>query len=438
METTTPSNTTTAAVSAAVSGKSWVMSVAVAVVGEGDLRMLLSTPSKDGTIEEEVEEEESAIPCSNGWFFFVIYGPLYAIICCFGLLGNSLSFGVLHRHSRNNVSTFLLKALAVSDNIFLFTAGVVQMYPAMAVYSGSTEHLRSIYSHYQMFAWPLAHIVQFGTVWMMVLVAANRYIAVCYSLHAQRLCSKRKVEIQIAVIAVASVVYSIPRFIEYRYGSVNVTDVRDNTTQLLEINVGLASQHVYNILYENVAYCLFVFLLPLIILVVFNAHLLRELKRSQRLRKTLRKKEGRTNSDENNITLVMIVIIVVFILCQTPASANQILYYVTDAAAKSTCSTYMKYYHLCNLLITMNSSLNFIVYCLFRRQFQQQLRYMMGCRSTFRTKAIVDAGNGRRSAGRLPTDSCTNTSTRFSDTLRSVSTTIRCQLLTTQDQALDE
>lgn len=156
-----------------------------------------------------------------------------------------------------------------------------------------------------------------------------------------------------------------------------MTDALDNSTRLSDQNFGLASYVVYNIVYENVAYCLFAFLLPLFILIFFNTHLLRALKQSRRLRQTTVRR-GKRTSDENNVTLVMVVIIINFILFQTPASANQILYYVTDHASKTTCSPYMMYYHLSNLLITVNSSSNFVIYCLFRRQFQQQLRCLIG------------------------------------------------------------
>ena len=85
------------------------------------------------------------------------------------------------RSRRQAVSTYLLKALAVSDNVFLATAAAVQMYPAMATVAGQSAHLHRIYPYYQILAWPLAHIVQLVSVWMMVLVAGNRYVAVCRS-----------------------------------------------------------------------------------------------------------------------------------------------------------------------------------------------------------------------------------------------------------------
>jgi len=122
---------------------------------------------------------------------------------------------------------------------------------------------------------------------------------------------------------------------------------------LVELNVGLASDRVYNVLYENVAYCLVAFLVPLATLVVFNVRLVVQLRQSRQLRRTLRPLQfsrsfssggtlrgrgsdgqdggesgvvGASSSghDETNITLVMVVIIVVFIICELPASANQV------------------------------------------------------------------------------------------------------------------
>ena len=318
------------------------------------------------------------VPCASTTFFFVIYGPIYGAVCFLGIIGNSLSYAVLHKFSRSNVASLLLKALAVSDNLFLVTASVLNMYPGMIFHFGLIEQIKPIFPYLQIYAWPFAHMAQMGTVWMMLLIAVNRYIAVCRPLQAPSLCTKSKVKIQIIIMSIGIVLYNLPRFFEYRYITYNIT-MPDNTTMPAETNVGLQSQHVYNILYENVAYCLFLFLIPLLLLIVLNVHLVWELKTAQKSREVLA--NSRTNSDENNITLVMIVIIIVFIVCQMPASVNQILFYIVDNIQKTTCSYYQKYYHACNLLITMNSSVNFVIYCVFRRQFQQDLWALLSCKS---------------------------------------------------------
>lgn len=322
-------------------------------------------------------DEPILVPC--GRFFFLIYGPLCGMVCLFGLIGNILSFAVLHKYSRNNNATYLLKALAISDSLFLITAIGIQMYPAMAMYFDLYDQLKPIYPKMQTYGWPIAHMVQMGTTYMMVLIAVNRYIAVCKPLHACTLCSKKQVQLQISIICLCIVIYNIPRFFEYNYVAKNNTN-SDNHTYMVTENVGLITYTVYNYLYEIASYCVFVFLVPLLILIVLNVLLVRELKRANQSRRTIC---SRRNAEENNITLVIIVIILVFIVCQSPASVNQILYYtpVGQSIESQMCASYEKYYHISNLLIITNSAINFIVYCLFRRQFRHELLALFGCRT---------------------------------------------------------
>ena len=349
------------------------------------------------TTQPSLEIHDSLVPC--GSFFFVVYGPLFGLVCLVGVLGNALSFCVLHRQSRVSVATFLLKALTVSDSLFLVTASLVQIYHAMSMYFGLISQLQSVFPYLQMYAWPLAHIVQMLSVYMMVLVAVNRYIVVRKPLEAQRLCTKRRVKLQMICMTLGIVCYNIPRFFEHRYVTVRLDDVINpsnsssdasvtawNTT---EQDVGWYSNRVYIIAYENIAYILFVFLLPLLVLVVVNTHLCIELRRASKNRQaTLATRRSR---DEHNITLVMIVIIIIFIACQSPACVNQILFHTIGQQTRG-CSTYERYYHVSNLLITCNSATNFFVYFLFRRKFQTELWSLLSCRK------VAPANSKRRSA----------------------------------------
>jgi len=107
---------------------------------------------------------------------------------------------------------------------------------------------------------------------------------------------------------------------------------------------------VYTVVYENILYCLFVFLGPLLILASLNACLVNELVRARRrLRdrqldrlpdRRLRDRrlpatmcgDASVEGSEQNLTLVMIVLIVVFVVCQTPAFVNQLLFSLIGAA----------------------------------------------------------------------------------------------------------
>ena len=97
------------------------------------------------------------------------------------------------------------------------------------------------------------------------------------------------------------------------------------------IETDLKESFLYNIIYENVLYCLFVFLGPLLILVSLNACLVNELVRARRRLRERRLPatmcgDASVEGSEQNLTLVMIVIILVFVVCQTPAFVNQLLF----------------------------------------------------------------------------------------------------------------
>lgn len=69
-----------------------------------------------------------------GLFFFIVYGPAYSLICLFGLIGNCLSWVVLNTHKRRGVANYLLKALAVVDNLFLITVIINHIAMGMSFY----------------------------------------------------------------------------------------------------------------------------------------------------------------------------------------------------------------------------------------------------------------------------------------------------------------
>ena len=384
--------------------------------------------SSASAAEDAAKVVTSTRPCSI--FLFILYGPLFGSVCALGILGNVLSFILLHKYSPNSVASYLLKSLAVADNMFLIAASSVQIYPAMLMSVGQEHNLLPIYPYIQTYAWPLVHMAQMTSVWMTVLVAGNRYIAVCKPLHALYLCTKGRVKTQMWLMIFLVVVYNTPRFFEYKFIVINGTaEATNNSAEPETINIGLASLPLYNIIYENVSYCLFVFFLPLSVLIFFNAHLVNALKHAGRQRKQITKSFSRddsctsssatlthpvyslrgtssamtmtttttttttpqplsraasrsaTSADENNVTLVMIIIVLVFIICETPAALNQILYYVFPYS-DSECTHYNRFYNICNLLVVLNSSLNFVIYCFFRRQFQQQLATLCFCRQS--------------------------------------------------------
>ncbi|ESN97339.1 hypothetical protein HELRODRAFT_178125 [Helobdella robusta] len=91
------------------------------------------------------------------------------------------------------------------------------------------------------------------------------------------------------------------------------------------------------------------------------------------------------NDGDQNITKVMVGIVVVFILCQTPGYINSILNYCNPDYKCG--NAYFYYYHLSNLAISTNSVVNFIIYCVFRKQFREKCVRIF-CARNYRYKQI--------------------------------------------------
>jgi len=89
-----------------------------------------------------------------------------------------------------------LQVMAVIDNLFLLATGLSQMFTATTLYNGITSHWFSVYL--RTLVWPLVHITQMLTVYMTVIIACNRYIAVCHPYRAERLCSLTVVRLKVS------------------------------------------------------------------------------------------------------------------------------------------------------------------------------------------------------------------------------------------------
>lgn len=298
-------------------------------------------------------------------YLFVIYIILLPPIIFIGLAGNTLSLIVLGYDARKSVATLILQVLALVDNLFLLSVGITQTFAALSLFYEelSAYHVQP---YMQIFLWPLVHITQFWTIYITILIAVNRYIAICKPYEAHKLCKKSLVRIQIGIVILFAIVYNVPRFLEYEIEKV----MENNITEISAIPTSMKKNELYRLLYESLAYGIFVFFAPLLTIIILNYCLIKELIAVRRRLIT----QNTGSEEESNITNVMVIIILIFIFCQTPALINQILGFVLTDSGYKCGNAYYYYYHISNMLVSANSSTNFFVYCAFRKQFRNRVK----------------------------------------------------------------
>lgn len=115
-------------------------------------------------------------------------------LCLVGISGNLVSIVVLGRdRSIRRTTGLLLRALAVTDTVYLVSCLFIQTAKTIC---DSTDWVHPTVCralpYLEPYMWPLASIAQTGNVWMLVVITADRYVAICRPLHAAqyRYCTK--------------------------------------------------------------------------------------------------------------------------------------------------------------------------------------------------------------------------------------------------------
>ncbi|KAK2147867.1 hypothetical protein LSH36_533g01050 [Paralvinella palmiformis] len=314
---------------------------------------------------------------------FIVSFVLLGVTCIFGFVGNVLSILTLRRDSVKSVTTFLLSALAVADTAFLVPVVFVILIPTgCEFYQNCPERLNNVIPILEQFGWGITGTCHTCTVYVTVLVAVHRYLWVCRLESARRLSGLRRTKFQVAAVPVFALLYNSPRFFEYRVihyswndtTSAGVNVIRRETTKILAT---VGRNEVFQIGYKNVLFIVVMYAVPLAILILVSANLIRTL----RIRRDTLRRLGSTNSSsasssrrDDNITLVLVIIIAAFIVCQTPIMIQRLMLAVSGTSALLGCGTFYFYFeHFAYYMVLLNSSTNFVIYILFSPHFRQTL-----------------------------------------------------------------
>ena len=204
------------------------------------------------------------------------------------------------------------------------------------------------------------------SIWFVVLVALNRFWAVCRAFHAGQVWTNRSTGLYVSIIVIIVVAFNIPRFFEYNI--VQTTDAYNNTI-LVENRTNFGRQYSYMVIYKVMLVNILLILLPICILIVLTAAILRKLYINRRKSKT-------SARSAHDVTIVLVLVVMVTIVCQTPLAVFNFIRYSMQYGCGDSI------YALDNvskLLINVNSCLNFVLYCVFSPKFRKLLLSVVCC-----------------------------------------------------------
>ena len=221
-------------------------------------------------------------------FNFITWGILGSISCLLGAVGNLLSFIAFQRDHRRAPTT-LLQCLAVSDFILLVTVFATDPLPYICDYTGTCTNLWNswLYIRYVWLITPVSHMC---SIWFVVLIALNRFWAVCRPHSMHRIWTMRHTVCYICIVVALVVGFNSPRFFEYTFIATEVTVKADTENashvtiiQYREGRTTIGTNYYYRVVYKALLVNIILVLIPLLVLIVLTLQIINVI-RSKRKR----------------------------------------------------------------------------------------------------------------------------------------------------------
>ena len=315
----------------------------------------LSTKEPNSTWVNSTTEGSKDYTCDYIFKLFVT-----TILCFVGFVGNAVTIAVLRRDrdpQRQKSTNWLLKALAVTDTIYLAFACIYHPMNSIAWLTDAFSTVRNFLNYLTKYLYPFAEIAHTMTIWMVVLVTVDRYLAICKPLRTDWR-SLHRLKITVGVLFILAVIVNLPNFLE-----------------AFSERAAIRNKIYYEEIYEVGLDFLFRSVGPLVVLVILNGHLFWTIK-------ALNKKQhviALHTKEEKRLTVMLIIVVIIFVVCQVPMSVLTFAFRTTvffpETVSRPTGARCVL--KLARSLVVLNSSINFFVYSLIWRKFNRILVRMM-------------------------------------------------------------
>ena len=299
-------------------------------------------------------------------FRLIIGLYLPSIFCVLGSVGNAICLYVLSHSKGNDVTLYSLRALATCDLALLIAAFAQQIVPLVCYVLESTSSLCLNVGYIQVYAWPVVCMAQMGSIWLTVVISAERQRAICQPLKFNSTQMMFVVRKSVMGITICTILFNIPKFFEFCAIPVNLS----NMTHVIVGEADLRTNIIYRYLYYISINTIVVYVIPFILLFYLNGSILYVLEKVKRSWP----KSSKQYQQECKATTVPLAILVVFFLCETPA----FLSFILDAIYVDQRCLWIQYYTVvANLFIVFKSAINLVIFYLFGSKFRKMLSECM-------------------------------------------------------------
>lgn len=280
---------------------------------------------------------------------------------------NILNLCVLSQPELNDSPYTYLTAIAVADLGMLTLS-----FSSLVSFDRTPSFAKAIYDSYIFYG--VGNIFFNCSVWFIVLMTIERMLFVVRPLHTRS--SVKRARILIAIVVICCGLLNIPRFLCY--------EVRELKKTGIYYTYGTPFRKTDTFLKTSWFHAIMINFIPLVILLVTNSILIVAVHRARKQREEFQMNSNQEQSwrkDEVRLTRTLISVVVVFIVCTLPSAFVEDPIAYAFFSGDKTWSEYLgspgnqTLIYISNLLLFLNCSLNFILYCAFNNKFRRAMKH---------------------------------------------------------------
>lgn len=331
--------------------------------------------------------------------FLRMYVP--PILVVIGTIGNLFSLIILARY-RSKVKTYTYLAVLAAMDILVLYVGLLRIW--LSIFFIDIPSISSLLCKSISF---LGYVSSDLSVWLIVAVTMERFVAVYFPLRASRIFTTSRV--RLIILGIALVICAANLHVLW---TLDLRHTRQNNSNVTLCKPLPAFQSLMVTIWPWVDAAMYSFI-PFVVITVFNILLIKRISEARNMRKhlqqyTVRRKSstcsGNTNakSFENSkrLTRMLIAVSFTFLVTTLPVNVFHIVSPVLGPDDKTMeLGEYIESFALFSLLRTiaemlmyLNHSINFFLYCVTGKQFRYQFMQLicMGCGLKFsKVKSLI-------------------------------------------------
>ena len=307
------------------------------------------------------------------------------ILLIVGTFGNIFSFVILAKNMMKMSTYSYLAVLAIMDISVLYIGLLRVWLGQLTVDIFATANWLCKLMNF------LSYVCSDSSVWLIIAVTVERYIAVCFPLRAPRMCNTRR-----ALVVIISIIFVLCLVNAHMLWTVELSYTDYNNSMVPKCEHGADHKTLIKEIWPWVDAAIYSFI-PFVIITFLNIQIIRQVLYSRKQRSALQQltvtskvngivyktRAKRHCEGSKKLTCMLLAVSFTFLFTTLPMNVLQIVsaFIVpkVDDGSKEYASRYAKIIlarTVFELLMYVNHSINFFLYCATGRKFRLQFKVM--------------------------------------------------------------